>query len=551
MPDATTQDPSHPSLTDPSHPSLTGPSHPSLTGPGCPSTADPRRNSSSDAAESALHPAHKPTPDDAARRATLPDTYSARIHHTRTLLREILTDLTSPSAAPLLPLSRPRLLRWLPHVVVCAVALGIAVGGAHDQTAGDQLGLVLGTVIGFAQGVTIALALWRPVVAWWLSLGGAVVAAAAVREQMAVAIPDPGLGPARPLVLDPGPEWPWSSTAIIAHAFVLFFLALRVPTRVAVGALSVTALTTYFLEGIVGGQAFRSTGMLAVVVFAAVVLLGIALRGRTQLVEQASQTEEERARRTLLEERSRIARELHDVVAHHMSVISIQAQVAPHLVENPSEELKENLEGIRQNALEALTELRRVLGVLRSENPEDPYGLGAGTGAAPNSPQPTLDRLDALVENTRAAGLEVATEITGEQLPLPPGVELSAYRIIQEALSNALRHAPGSVVRVELWHFPRGLQVRVINSRPQRPAPPSPGAGHGLLGMRERAAMLGGTLVTSETSHGGFVVAAFLPRNGVASTDEDSSDDRTSDDRTTGDGSTDDSPARPTGEETP
>lgn len=130
-------------------------------------------------------------------------------------------------------------------------------------------------------------------------------------------------------------------------------------------------------------------------------------------------------------------------------------------------------------------------------------------------------------------------------------MELSAYRIIQEALSNALRHAPGSVVRVELWHFPRGLQVRVINSRPQRPAPPSPGAGHGLLGMRERAAMLGGTLVTSETSHGGFVVAAFLPRNGVASTDEDSSDDRTSDDRTTGDGSTDDSPARPTGEETP
>jgi signal transduction histidine kinase len=116
------------------------------------------------------------------------------------------------------------------------------------------------------------------------------------------------------------------------------------------------------------------------------------------------------------------------------------------------------------------------------------------------------------VENTRAAGLEVLTEITGEVRPLPPGVELSAYRIVQEALSNALRHAPGSVVRVELTHFPRGLQVRVINSRPKRAAPPSPGAGHGLLGMRERAVMLGGTLVTSETSCGGFAVAAFLPR---------------------------------------
>ena len=90
-------------------------------------------------------------------------------------------------------------------------------------------------------------------------------------------------------------------------------------------------------------------------------------------------------------------------------------------------------------------------------------------------------------------------------------MELSAYRIIQEALSNALRHAPGSTVRVELAYFPRGLQLRVINSRPARPAPPSPGAGHGLLGMRERAVMLGGTLFTTETHCGGFAVACFLP----------------------------------------
>jgi signal transduction histidine kinase len=404
----------------------------------------------------------------------------------------------------------------LPHVVICWIALGVALAGTDELSSSYRLGIGLGVLTGFAQGVAMVLVLWRPVPAWWLSLTGAVVAAAATRSHMVVEIPPPG------------PDWPWSPPAIIGQAFVLFLLALRVPTRVAVGALSVTALATYFVQGLVGGPVYRSTGMLAIVVFAAVVLLGTALRGRrearTQLVEQASLTEEERARRTLLEERSRIARELHDVVAHHMSVISIQAQVAPHLVENPSEELKENLEGIRQNALEALTELRRVLGVLRSENPEDPYGLGAGTGVAPDAPQPTLDRLDALVENTRAAGLDVTTEITGEQLPLAPGVELSAYRIIQEALSNALRHAPGSTVRVELWHFPRGLQVRVINSRPERPAPPSPGAGHGLLGMRERAAMLGGTLVTSETSHGGFVVAAFLPRNGATATAEGSTE---------------------------
>ncbi|WP_443074508.1 histidine kinase [Streptomyces sp. NBC_01455] len=434
----------------------------------------------------------------------------------RVPVREVLADLASTAAAPLPPLSRPRWLRRLPHFLVGLVALLITFTSADTFTTEYRLGFPLGNLFGIAQGVAVVLALWRPVPAWWLSLGGTVLGAMAARNLMVA-----GGG-------FPGPDWPWGSAAITAQAFVLFLLALRLPTRVAVGALSLTALVTYFLQGVVGGAAYRSTGLPALVVFAAVLLLGIALRGRrearTQLVEQASLTEEERARRTLLEERSRIARELHDVVAHHMSVISIQAQVAPHLVENPSEELKENLAGIRQNALEALIELRRVLGVLRSENPEDPYGLGAGTGAAPDSPQPTLDRLDALVANTRAAGLEVTTEISGERLPLAPGVELSAYRIIQEALSNALRHAPGSTVRVELCHFPRGLQVRIINSRPERPAAPSPGAGHGLLGMRERAAMLGGTLVTAETSHGGFVVAAFLPRNGVALTDDTSPD---------------------------
>ncbi|WP_330306087.1 MULTISPECIES: sensor histidine kinase [unclassified Streptomyces] len=482
--------------------------------------------------------ARKPNPQEASDNAAAPHTRpAARARGVRALVGSVLTDLGSSSAAPLPPLSRPRWLRWLPHVVVCWIALGVALAGVDTLNSSYRLGFAMGTSTGLAQGAAIALALWRPVPAWWLSLGATVLAASAARGHMPVDF------------LPPGPDWPWSSPAITAQAFVLFLLALRVPARVAVGALSLTALATYVVQGLVGGQVYRSTGLMAIVVFAAVVLLGTALRGRrearTQLVEQASLTEEERARRTLLEERSRIARELHDVVAHHMSVISIQAQVAPHLVENPTEELKENLEGIRQNALEALTELRRVLGVLRSENPEDPYGLGAGTGAAPDAPQPTLDRLDALVENTRAAGLDVTTEITGDQLPLAPGVELSAYRIIQEALSNALRHAPGSAVRVELWHFPRGLQVRVVNSRPERPAPPSPGAGHGLLGMRERVAMLGGTLVTSETSCGGFAVAAFLPRNGAAPAGEGPEDDMPPP------GSTDDNSTGLPGEETP
>jgi signal transduction histidine kinase len=400
-------------------------------------------------------------------------------------------------------------LRWLPHSLVLLAAFGLILINTETMTSSYRQNENYGLLCSLAQGAAVALALWRPVPALWLSLTATVVIAFEARSQLLSG--QAGVSP----------PWPWGPAMIAAHALVLFLLALRVPVRVAAEALALTVLVTYVMQGLIGAANYSSTGVVAVALFAGLVLLGIALRGRrearSQLVEQESLTAEERSRRTLLEERNRIARELHDVVAHHMSVISIQAQVAPHLVENPSDELKENLAGIRQNALEALTELRRVLGVLRSENPDDPYGLGApGTGTAPHAPQPTLDRLGVLVENTRAAGLTVISQVSGERLPLPPGVELSAYRIVQEALSNALRHAPGSTVRVELTHFPRGLQIRVVNSAPRSTAPPSPGAGHGLLGMRERATMLGGTLMAVETSCGGFTVAAFLPRAATA-----------------------------------
>ncbi|MEH1130415.1 sensor histidine kinase [Micromonospora sp. CPCC 206061] len=236
-------------------------------------------------------------------------------------------------------------------------------------------------------------------------------------------------------------------------------------------------------------------------------LLGAVRRARrvarTQLAAQQQISAEERARRTLLEERTRIARELHDVVAHHLSVISIQAQVAPHLVAEPPEELKQNLAGIRGNALEALAELRRVLGVLRVEN--------APPSDADHAPQPSLDRLDELVGNVRDAGLAVAARTIGQPRPLPPGVELSAYRIVQEALSNAIRHAPGAAVRVELTYQSADLVIQVRDTAPTRPASPSAGAGHGLLGMRERVAMLGGKLTTGVTADGGYEVTATLP----------------------------------------
>ncbi len=429
--------------------------------------------------------------------------------HIRNTLRGLRDDLWTSTINPLPP---SMWLRWFPHGVVILVAIGTLIANADQMADGYGLGAEYGLLCATAQGMAVGLALWWPVPAWWLSMVATVVAAMGARMQL---IADP--------LTAGGPGWPWGPPGLVAHAMVLFLLALRVPTRVSATVLALTALVTWVIQGLVGAANYTSTGVLAVALFAGVVLLGTALRGRrearNQLVEQAGITAEERARRTLLEERHRIARELHDVVAHHMSVISIQAQVAPHLVENPSDELKENLDGIRNNALEALTELRRVLGVLRSEHPEDPddpYGLGeAGTGTAPDAPQPTLDRLDALIDNTRAAGLDVVTDIRGEpSRPYSPGVELSAYRIVQEGLSNALRHAPGSHVRVEITHFPEGLYLSVLNSRPEHPVQPSPGAGHGLLGMRERATMLGGHLTATRTLHGGFAVSAFLPRDG-------------------------------------
>ncbi|MDF3145781.1 MULTISPECIES: histidine kinase [unclassified Streptomyces] len=424
--------------------------------------------------------------------------FASRVRRWLRVLRE---DLWTFGADPLPP---SVWLRWLPHGVLSLVAFGVTIGAVAQLRDNGGAGAQVAFLIGLAQGGAVVLALWRPVAGWWLSTAAMVAGAVEVRRHLLA-------GGAHDFV------WPWSAAGIIGQMAVMLLLALRVRARVSLETLALTVLVTYVIQGLWGARDYQPTGVLAITLFAVVVVLGMALRGRrearAELGRQTTITAEERARRTLLEERTNIARELHDVVAHHMSVISIQAQVAPHLVENPSQELKENLAGIRQNALDALTELRHVLGVLRSENREDPYGLGEpGTGAAPDAPQPMLDRLDALIENTRAAGLDVVTDIRGEAPQYATGVELSAYRIIQEALSNALRHAPGSEVRVEVSHDFHGLHLGVVNSRPQQPVPPSPGAGHGLLGMRERATMLGGHLTAAPTQHGGFAVSAFLPR---------------------------------------
>jgi signal transduction histidine kinase len=405
--------------------------------------------------------------------------------------RALREDLWTTAADPMPRMGEPGYPVWRPvfWLVMVMFAAFVAVFSVSQLRWYYQLG-DYATLLGLAQAVALVVAMSRPVPAWW--------AVTIVMVTVAL-VSEPNAGP--------GQLYPWAISGVTAQAGVLLLLALRVRPRVAVEALTISVLAGLGCSAPVPSQAHNYDVGSAVAILAAAVVVGTALRGRrmarTELVVQAEITAEERARRTLLEERNRIARELHDVVAHHMSVISIQAQVAPHLVENPSEELKENLAGIRENAVEALTELRRVLGVLRSED-----ALPEG---ARHAPQPTLDRLDELVGKVRGAGLTIATETRGKRRPLPPGVELSAFRIVQEALSNVMRHAPGAEVRVEIGYRSTGITIRVTNTAPDRPVTPSQSIGHGLLGMRERTAMLDGEFSNGPTPEGGYEVAAMLP----------------------------------------
>ena len=265
---------------------------------------------------------------------------------------------------------------------------------------------------------------------------------------------------------------------------------------------------------------------------------GIAVgSGRTASREGLARTE---LAETLVEnmargERARIARELHDVVAHHISMISVQAETARLTVPDLPPEGARRLREIGDTARAGLTEMRRLLGVLRSDAGSDAVG--------DRQPQPGLTQIAALIDGSRpSSGGGVRLIVSGTVRSFDPGVELAAYRIVQEALTNARRHAPGAGVDVELRYEPDALRVRVRDTGPG-PGDPGPGGtgaddsgkpgtggkpstggkqgtggGHGLLGMRERAATVGGTLRTSEAPGGGFLVEAELPAKPEAGT---------------------------------
>ena len=224
------------------------------------------------------------------------------------------------------------------------------------------------------------------------------------------------------------------------------------------------------------------------------------VKARRERSAEAARTRAEEARRRAGEQRMSVARELHDVLAHHISMINVQAGVALHLLDERPEQARTALAAIKQASRESLGELRSVLELLRH-----------GDEAAPRMPAPGLDALDGLVERTTAAGVPVTVRVEGEPRELPAAVSLAAYRTVQEALTNVVRHAGGASAAIQLAYGATELTVQVDDDGRAGAGGSTPGTGSGLLGMADRAAALGGEVEAGPRPGGGFRVRARLP----------------------------------------
>jgi signal transduction histidine kinase len=286
--------------------------------------------------------------------------------------------------------------------------------------------------------------------------------------------------------------------------------------RMVSGAIAAIATIVAFVMLLVSNRGRLVPHVTVALVFGAggAWVLGEASRTRRayldELEDRATRLERDRdehARRAAEEERIRIARELHDVVTHHVSVIAVQAGAAHSTSRSRPERALDALAVIERTARSTLGELRALLGVLR-----------AGDGPevlAPLTPTPSLAQLDELVARARAAGVAVELEVHGERAPLDAVVDMSAFRVLQEALTNVLKHAPGATARVSVRYEPLALHVGVVDDGPGVTVAAS--GGHGLVGMRERVELVGGELEFGSGSDGGFRVAARLPLARVTS----------------------------------
>jgi signal transduction histidine kinase len=267
----------------------------------------------------------------------------------------------------------------------------------------------------------------------------------------------------------------------------------RYPEAEGVGMIGVFFVTMGFFGAWAIGRSVRAPRIYA--------------REQEQRADQLERTREAEVRAALAEQRGQIARELHDVVAHHVSVMTVQAAGARRTLDREPERSKQALAAIEATGRSALAEMRRIVGVWR--------GPASVDGAQRRMPQPGLAELPELVEQLESAGLAVTVTFDGRQRTLPLSLDLTAYRIIQEALTNTLKHAGTAEARVHVRDAPAELEVRVIDGGTgRRAAVPAEPPGHGLLGMRERIALYGGELSAGNRPGGGFEVAARIPIRG-------------------------------------
>ena len=352
---------------------------------------------------------------------------------------------------------------------------------AFDVSAGT--GVAIGPFLALAIAGPLALARSQPLLAWVTGTAAAVVI---------------------PLLLAPTwiTPWPWP----VIHGLVLFVLLFVVTAaeRLWIGVIAVFVSTLVWGFGVREGQA--PWVFAVVVVGLSGVLTGRLVRSRRALRRERELTLSEQASRVVLQERARIARDLHDIVAHHMSLVVVQAETARYRIPDLPESVLAELDSISSTAREALTETRALLSVLRG-----------GDDEAAHAPQPGLAQIGDLVDGARRAGMTLTESVDCPDDGVRPGTQLALYRIVQESLANAARHAPGAPVRLTISRRPDGILLQVRNAaaspEPGGPEPPAGpvGVGHGLTGMRERVAAEGGTIECGETSDGGFRVTVHLP----------------------------------------
>lgn len=380
-------------------------------------------------------------------------------------------------------------------------ALGAAVVALYAilvplQTVLSGTPLPLSFILGAALCVSPVLAISRPVWAIGLFTAGALTLPLTVVPELAIQSP-----------------WPWSVPALLTFVLFVGVVTFLHGARLGAFTLLLGAIASLLapvlrpdMVALPESSASATADLIVTTAVAsAVYLIAALVAGRVRVAAELTREKEhsalEEARRALVEERTRIARELHDVVAHSMSVIQVQASTAKYRIPALNDAATAEFDDIAATARGSLAEMRRMLGVLRTEDQ-----------TAELAPQQGIDDIPALVDTIRRAGVEVGLVLEGGEAAAAatPSVQIAAFRIVQEALSNAVRHAPGARIAVQLRAEARSIRIRVHNGAPPR-TPDGPGGGYGLRGMRERAEILGGSLSAGPSSDGGWDVEAVLP----------------------------------------